>query len=111
MVQTQIIHDTIRDTSGHMTHRHDSTFIRDSIVTIIRGDTVMIDRWHTRDRIQLRVDTVERIRTVTKLRTETQTVTVTEYRLGWWHKLWLWTATILALVAAAYIVIKKIFIS
>lgn len=57
--------------------RIDSVHITDSVVTVIRGDTVTTDRWHTEYRDRLRVDTIERVKWRTICRTRTKTVRIT----------------------------------
>ena len=71
LTQTKVERDSI--------YAHDSIYVRD------RGDTVWIERWHTRWRERLLADTVY----VAKCDTLTKTETITEYRekeLTWWQK-------------------------
>lgn len=53
--------------------RTDSVHVRDSVITVIRGDTVLTDRWHTRYHERVRVDTVDRVERQTVYRTRTVT--------------------------------------
>ena len=71
LVQTKVERDSI--------YAHDSIYVRE------RGDTVWIERWHTRWRERLLADTVY----VAKCDTLTRMETITEYRekeLTWWQK-------------------------
>lgn len=60
--------------------RVDSIHVTDSIVTVVRGDTVTTDRWHTAYRDRLRVDTVERLALKTIFRTRTVTLRVSGHQ-------------------------------
>jgi Mg2+/citrate symporter len=92
LIQTKVERDSI--------YAHDSIYVRD------RGDTVWIERWHTRWRERLLADTVY----VAKCDTLTRTETITKYRekeLSWWQKtrLWIGNVVLIALfVAAAFFV-------
>ncbi len=82
---------TLRDTVERVRLRVDSVHVADSIVTVIRGDTVLTDRWHTEYRDRLRVDTVEKVRTLTEYRTRTDVQTVeVERKRRWWETALLW---------------------
>jgi len=68
--------------------RVDSVHVTDSIVTVVRGDTVTTDRWHTTYRDRLRVDTVEKHEVKTIFRTRTVTVRVAEPKpQGKWQRI------------------------
>ena len=73
-------------------HTHDTLMVRDSIFTIVKGDTVLIERWHNLQAINhvARVDTVYKDREVEK----PVQVTTTELRevnhLHWWQKCLMW---------------------
>ena len=66
---------------------HDSTFIKE------KGDTVLIEKWHTKWRDRLRVDTIYQA----THDTIPQPYPVTEYvekDLNWWQRLRLWIGNI-----------------
>ena len=63
--------------------RIDSVHVTDSVVTVIRGDTVTTDRWHKEYRDRLRVDTIERVKWRTICRTRTVTVRINSSPSGW----------------------------
>lgn len=73
------------DTNNVVKIRVDSIRVTDSIVTLIKGDTVITDRWHTAYRDRLRVDTVEKIKlqTVYLTKTETKEVPVSQPLPAW----------------------------
>lgn len=78
--------DTLRQTLW----RVDSVSVHDSIVTVVKGDSVLIERWHTKYKEKLRIDTVERIKAVTEWRTRTEVKTVEVNKLYWWQKALMW---------------------
>lgn len=105
-----------RDTLRDVKLRIDSVVLRDSIVTIIKGDSVFIDRWHSSYKVRERVDTVEKIRYATIYRTRTITNTVAvEKKLGWWQSALIWcggvgvTCTIILILGYLNRFIKKKF--
>lgn len=63
--------DSVADADFSLTSRvkADSIHVTDSIVTVVRGDSVKTDRWHTVYRDRLRVDTVEKVEYKTIIRT------------------------------------------
>lgn len=73
-------HSRDQYTEAKVRTRVDSVHIRDSIVTVIRGDSIITDRWHTAYRDRLRTDTVVRDRVRTVYRTQTVYRTRTEVR-------------------------------
>lgn len=81
LVESAEAQDSMRD----IRLRVDSVIVRDSTVTLIRGDTVFVDHWNRERLVSLRVDTVERIRYKTIYRTRTQTITV-QSRASTWQK-------------------------
>lgn len=116
--------DTLRtahtDTLRLTTLRRDSIARHDSIITIIKGDTILIKEYHYRDRYRThaadqyhaRTDDTHRARTDTIIRQQTQTITrtiTTPAPLRWWQKLLQYTGALswlTLLLAAAYAVIK-----
>lgn len=80
-VSIATVHDSLRALSLQL----DSVMIVDSVTTVIRGDTVLIDRRLTRTRLCLRVDTVERIRYRDRFITQTKVQTV-ERPVPRWRK-------------------------
>ena len=66
---------------------HDSIHVRDSIHVSVMGDTVRIDRWHTRWRDRLQTDTIYISKTDTVPRPyPVEVVREVERRLSWWQR-------------------------
>lgn len=91
-VRTDVVRDTIH--------------WRDSVYHLVMGDTVIIERWHTRERVSH--DTVRVVRRDSvPVVTET---TVTEVRevnvLHWWQRLLMWLGGIGTCFACLYILYK-----
>ena len=76
----------LRDTTYIMKEMRDSVFLHDSVSVKERGDTVFVERWHTKYRERLRTDTVYRSRadTVPKPYPVEKLV---ERQLTWWQRL------------------------
>ncbi len=74
-------------------HTHDTLLMRDSVFTIVKGDTIRIERWHTLQAVNhiARVDTLWRERAVEKPVTITKTEVRETNRLYWWQKTLMWT--------------------
>lgn len=91
IVTTDVLSSTHSDSVRILQSRVDSVTVRDSVVMLVKGDTIFLDRWHWRDRIlretnrqkEMRTDTVwsERLRNVTKTR-----VRHIEKKLTWWQR-------------------------
>ena len=83
-------------------------WLHDSIHVKEKGDTVLIEKWHTQWRDRLRVDTLYKA----THDTIPQPYPVTEYvekELSWWQQLRLWLGNVLLAVlagAAVYGVIR-----
>lgn len=111
-VQTEYVYIYQTDTLSQVKWRVDSINIHDSIVTLIKGDTVQIEKWHTAYRDRLRVDTVEKIRTETVYQTRTDIQIQEVNRLYWWQKTLMWIGGIglgltIILILVAIFTIKK----
>ena len=89
------------DTLIQTTVRHDSVMLHDSIYHMVKGDTVLIERWHTKYRERLVHDTLyqHRIDTIAKPYPVPEYV---EKKLSWWQRLRLHLGNImLVLIGAA----------
>jgi hypothetical protein len=81
------------DTAYIVKWQKDSVWLHDSILIKERGDTVLIEKWHTQWRDRLRVDTIYQA----THDTIPQPYPVTEYvekELNWWQRLRLWIGNI-----------------
>ena len=96
------------DTTYITKWQKDSVWLHDSIHVKEKGDTVLIEKWHTQWRDRLRVDTLYKA----THDTIPQPYPVTEYvekELSWWQQLRLWLGNVLLAVlagAAVYGVIR-----
>ena len=88
----------------------DTLFRHDSVTTFIKGDTTIIERWHTLQDVNhyTKSDTVVEYRE--KPVTVTQTVTKEVNKLKWWQKTLMWSGGILiaAIVALGIIIARRI---
>lgn len=101
-VHTEYVYIDRTDTLTQFKWRIDSINVHDSIITLIKGDTIQIEKWHTAYRERLRVDTVERLHTETIYQTNIETKIEEVNRLLWWQKTLMWIGGIgltLAIVA------------
>lgn len=87
------------DTLRLISERVDSVVYRDSVFTLIKGDTIFVKEYHFRDltkkvgndSYKARTDTVWQTRTVTEYKTRTVEV---EKKLAWWQKALMWLGAI-----------------
>lgn len=64
--------------------KRDSIYVRDSVLHVIAGDTVIIERWHVKYKEVFRVDTLQSTDTVTNVVRVDVPVEVNV--LYWWQK-------------------------
>ena len=96
--------DTLRITK----HQYDSIFVHDSIRENQKGDTLLIERWHTKYEVQLVYDTLYQHRIDTVAKPYPVEVKV-EKELTWWQKLRLRLGNLMLVLigfAVVYAVIK-----
>ena len=83
------------DTTYITKWQRDSIWLHDSIHIKERGDTVMIERWHTQWRDRLRVDTIYQATHDTIPQPyPVETIKMVEKELSWWQRLRLWIGNI-----------------
>lgn len=83
------------DTTYITKWQKDSVWLHDSIHIKERGDTVMIERWHTQWRDRLRVDTIYQATHDTIPQPyPVETIKVVEKELNWWQRLRLWIGNV-----------------
>ena len=90
------------DTLIQNTVLKDSVFLHDSIYHMEKGDTVLIERWHTRYKEKLVHDTTY----ISKVDTIAKPYPVPEYvekKLSWWQRLRLHLGNIMLLLIGAAI--------
>ena len=83
------------DTTYITKWQRDSIWLHDSIHVKEKGDTVMIERWHTQWRDHLRVDTIYQATHDTIPQPyPIETIKMVEKELSWWQRLRLWVGNI-----------------
>ena len=83
------------DTTYITKWQKDSVWLHDSIHIKERGDTVMIERWHTQWRDRLRVDTIyQATHDTIPQPCPIETVKMVEKDLNWWQRLRLWIGNV-----------------
>ena len=90
------------DTTYITKWQKDSVWLHDSIHVTERGDTVRIERWHTKWRDRLRVDTIYQAKT-DSIPVPYWKIKEVPAELSWWQRvrLWLGNVVLLALLAVA----------
>ena len=89
--------EKVRNDTTYITKwQRDSVWLHDSIHIRERGDTVMIERWHTQWRDRLRVDTISQSTHDTIPQPyPIETIKMVEKELSWWQRLRLWIGNII----------------
>ena len=84
-----VLHDRDSVVSVQHIHTHDTLMMRDSVFTLIKGDTIRIERWHTLQAVNhiARIDTLWREKVVEQPVQVTTTEVREVNRLRWWQKL------------------------
>lgn len=83
------------DTTYITKWQKDSVWLHDSIHVKEKGDTVVIERWHTQWRDRLRVDTIYQATHDTIPQPyPIETIKMVEKDLNWWQRLRLWIGNI-----------------
>ena len=94
------------DTLRQVTVRHDSVMVHDSIHITEKGDTVLIEKWHTQYRDRWRTDTVYQSKR-DSIPYPVEVVKEVQAKLTWWQQTRLHLANIvlwlLALLAVIYV--------
>jgi hypothetical protein len=83
---------------------HDSIYVHDSVSVVQKGDTVTIDRWHTKYKLQEIHDTTY----ISKTDSVPAPYPVVEYKeksLAWWQKTLMWMGVALGVVMIGGLVI------
>lgn len=104
-----IVHDKDSIVSVQHYHTHDTLMMRDSVFTIIQGDTIRIERWHTMQAVNhiARIDTLWREREVEKPVTVTKTEVWEVNRMHWWQKMLMYIGGI-GLAIGGVLLYKKV---
>jgi len=95
----------MHDTTYVAKHQRDSIWLHDSIRVSEKGDTIRIEKWHTKFVEREVHDTLYQA----KNDTIPQPYQVTEYvekPLGWWPKMLIWIGIIALMVVIVIVVLK-----
>ena len=87
-----IVHDRDSIVSVQQIHTHDTLMMRDSVFHFVKGDTVIIERWHQLQAINHyeKTDTLWCEKQVEVPVTVTKTEVKEVNKLYWWQKLLMW---------------------
>ena len=98
-----VVHERDSIVKVQQVHTHDTLIYRDSVFHYMKGDTVLIEKWHNLQAINhvARVDTVYKDRAVEVPVTVTRTELCEVNRLRWWQKLLMWCGGIAMILACA----------
>ena len=97
----------IHDTLTQQTFIHDSIYKHDSTFVLVKGDTVYIDRTHTKYRYKLIHDTTSVVKEIPVEVTTTEIKEV-EKPLKWWKTGFIFVGVVSLVVLIGYIVVKLI---
>lgn len=103
-VEYVTVEKVLTDTTYITKWQKDSVWLHDSIHIKERGDTVMIERWHTQWRDRLRVDTIYHATHDTIPQPyPVETIKEVEKELNWWQRLrmWMGNVVLIALLGVA----------
>ena len=97
------------DTTYITQHRLDSIYLHDSTYIHERGDTVLVEKWHTAWRERERIDTLIQHRSDTiAVPYPMEVVKEVERSLSWWQQFRLWLANIMLLCFGVCVVVALV---
>ena len=97
------------DTTYITQHRLDSIYLHDSTYIHERGDTVLVEKWHTAWRERVRIDTLIQHRSDTiAVPYPMEVVKEVERSLSWWQQFRLWLANIMLLCFGVCVVVALV---
>ena len=87
-----VVHERDSIVKVQQIHTHDTLMVRDSVYTFVKGDTILIEKWHQLQAINhvARVDTVYKDRNVEVPVTVTKTEVKEVNHLHWWQQALMW---------------------
>lgn len=97
-----IVHDKDSIVKVQQIHTHDTLRQRDSVVTIMLGDTILIEKWHNTQIINHinRIDTLVQTQYIEKPITVTKTEIKEVNKLHWWQSAFAWVGGVVLAVGA-----------
>lgn len=101
-VEVQTVERVRTDTLRQMVVQRDSIYLHDSTFVRVAGDTILMERWHTRWRDRLRTDTVYQSR-VDSVPKPYPVIKEVPADLSWWQRtrMFIGSAVLVAAVIAA----------
>lgn len=101
-VEVQTVERVRTDTLRQMVVQRDSIYLHDSTFVRVAGDTILMERWHTRWRDRLRTDTIYQSR-VDSVPKPYPVVKEVPADLSWWQRtrMFIGSAVLVAAVIAA----------
>lgn len=96
------VEKTTTDTLYKYRVRVDSIVKFDSITTMLKGDTVFRDRWHTLHVYHTEVDTVFQIKMVKEPQPYPVIKPVEVNKLYWWQNRLMWAGSLFSLICIVY---------
>ena len=109
------------DTLTHQLHTIDTLMLRDSVVVMVRGDTIIKEAWRTRDRVSIIRDTVrigngfelqelhrDTIREPQIVEVEKEVVKEVEKKPPWWKRALQYTGGVALILLMLWIAAKAI---
>ena len=93
-------------TQTHTDIVRDTLVWRDSVYHFVKGDTVVIEKWHTVQQVNKWVVTDTIRDTIPKVVTVTDTRIVEKNVLRWWQKLLCWAGGLALAVAAIFVAVR-----
>ena len=103
ITKTEVVEKVRIDTLKETIWQKDSVWIHDSIYIHQKGDTVLVEKWHTKWMERLLTDTVYQ----SKIDSIPYPVTVTEYverKLNWWQELRMHLGEIMLMLLLAAVI-------
>lgn len=85
ITETEIIEKVRTDTTYIVKHQKDSVWIHDSIHVKEKGDTILIEKWHTQWMERIKIDTLYQAR-VDSIPVPYPVEKLVEKELSWWQK-------------------------
>lgn len=97
VMEPTIVERVKTDTLRQVVHQRDSVYLRDSIYVENKGDTVMMERWHTAYRDRWRTDTIYQSRT-DSVPVPYPVIQEVEAKLTWWQQTRIHIANVMLMI-------------
>ena len=98
--------EKVRNDTTYITkHQRDSVWLHDSIMVTEKGDTIRIEKWHTKY-IEKQVHDTTYVATHDTIPHPFPLIKMVEKPLGWWQKGLIWTGIFALMVIIIFVVWK-----